>query len=299
MNLTAAWWQQPHTCASPKATLATVSRIDPKTRAVQRTELIGQIIRTIERDQIDVVVVDPFVETFEGDENSNMDVKAVGVIWREVARRTGCSVLLVHHTKKYATGMTGDADAARGASSLVNLCRIAVTLFTMSADEAKANGLETEERTKFVRFDDAKANMTLATGRARWFEKVTVTLPNGAMGVAGDEVGVLSPWKPPGAFAGADTRSLNVALDMISRGLCDDNGAPTGERFTKSSTNNSKRWAGNPIMQATGLAEDQAKGVIKAWLESKLLTEDEYQTANGDKRKGLWVDDSKRPEAQP
>ena len=52
-------------------------------------------------------IADPFAETFEGDENSNSEVKFVGILWREVARKTKAAMWLVHHTKKYAGSMAG------------------------------------------------------------------------------------------------------------------------------------------------------------------------------------------------
>ena len=50
--------------------------------------MIEQLRETIQLADIGVVVCDPFAETFEGDENSNSEVKWAGILWREVARKT-------------------------------------------------------------------------------------------------------------------------------------------------------------------------------------------------------------------
>src|SRR5262249_25356633 len=98
-----------------------IAKFDTKTKTLVRTPLLEQLIKVITENGIDIIFVDPFAETFEGDENSNSELKWAGILWREVARRAGAAVCLVHHTKKYATGMAGDVDAARGAGALIGI----------------------------------------------------------------------------------------------------------------------------------------------------------------------------------
>src|SRR5262249_10779043 len=115
---------------------AIIAKFDVRSKTLVRTPLVEMLIATIVQNSFDIIVVDPFAETFEGDENSNSELKWAGIIWREVARRTNAAVLLVHHTKKYATGMAGDVDAARGAGALIGIARIVSTLFPMTEKEA-------------------------------------------------------------------------------------------------------------------------------------------------------------------
>ena len=63
----------------------------------------------------------------------------------------------------------------------------------MSEKDAERLGILPEERHRWVRLDDAKANLALASGQARWFERVSVTIANG------EEVGVLVPGDPAAA----------------------------------------------------------------------------------------------------
>lgn len=253
-----------------------IARTDSRTKTVIRTPLVEKLIATIVEQDIGVVVADPFAETFEGDENSNSEVKWAGILWREVARRADCCLMLVHHTKKYAGGMAGEADASRGGGALIGTARIMSTLFMMTEDEASAMNVPPEDRTRYVRFDDAKANQS-RLGVVRWFEKQTVTLNNGNGFLPGDEVGVLVPWKPPGALDGISIHQINQALDAIDRGIVDDAGAPTGHFYTATAAGaRNDRWAGHVLKQHFGCEDAVAKKLVKDWLGRGVLEVTEY-----------------------
>lgn len=152
---------------------------------------VDACIARIREHGIGLFVVDPFVETHELNENSNEQIKAVAVMFREVARAAGCAVLLVHHTAKppqgSSDGHAGNMNTARGASALVGVARVVQTLFAMSEKDAERHDVAKEDRHLHLRLDDAKANLGLMSPEARWFRKAGVELPNG------DEVGVLEP----------------------------------------------------------------------------------------------------------
>jgi KaiC/GvpD/RAD55 family RecA-like ATPase len=254
-------------------------------KVVIATPLADAIKQTVEANGIGVVIVDPFAETFEGDENSNSEVKWAAAIWRAVARDCRCSVMLVHHTPKYAKGMAGDADAARGAGALVNSARIVSTLFTMTDEEGALFGIKPDQSHKYVRFDDAKANLTLITGKARWFEKISHDLPNG------DSVGVLKPWKPPGVFDGVSVETITDILRTLDAGR--DGGKYL---FNVNAANNvTPAWAGAVIMDATGCDRDRAAKMMREWLQSGLLVRADYTSENRHAKVGVRVDFSKRP----
>lgn len=159
--------------------------------AVIRMPDVDACIEQIRAHDIGLFVVDPFIETHEVNENSNEQIKAVAAMFREIARKGECAVLLVHHTAKppqgASDGHAGNMNTARGASALVGVARVVQTLFAMSPKDAEAYGVPDEERHLYVRLDDAKANLGLITGRARWLRREGVTIANG------DEVGVLVP----------------------------------------------------------------------------------------------------------
>lgn len=251
-----------------------IAQSDSKTKIVHRTQLFDAMTSTIVENGIGIVVVDPFAETFVGDENSNSEVKWAAIAWREMARLTDCALMLVHHTRKYAGQMAGDPDASRGGGALIGTARIVSTMFTMSEEDAAGLGVDEAERYRYVRFDDAKSNLTKISGRARWFEKVSVTLPNGSGEEPADEIGVLRPWTPPGAFDGVSSGQVNVALDRIRDGVTNDSGQPSGEFYVMS--DRSGRYVGQVIETVLGVPRQQAKRVVETWRATGLISEISY-----------------------
>jgi hypothetical protein len=73
----------------------------------------------------------------------------------------------------------------RPASALIGVARVILTLFGMSKKDAEMYGIPDNERHKWVRLDDAKANLSLASPDATWYLRVGVEIANK------DEVGVL------------------------------------------------------------------------------------------------------------
>ena len=253
-----------------------IAKVDGRSKVVVRTPLIEELVETIKVNRIGVIVVDPFAETFVGDENSNSEVKWALVLWREIARRTGASLLLVHHAKKYAGGMAGDADASRGGGSIIGIVRILMTLFSMTEDEAAGMDVPEGERSNYVRLDDGKANYS-KKGDPRWFEKRSYTLNNSTGIIPGDEVAVLVPWAPPGAFDGFTVHDLNRALDVIDAGLLGTDGRPSGQFFTASAAGaNAERWAGRVLTRELECSEQQAKNIIRVWLKNDVLEVFDY-----------------------
>jgi len=210
---------------------AVVAKFDAKTKTLVRTPLLEQLVKIILDNQIDIIFVDPFAETFEGDENSNSELKWAGIIWREVARCTRVAVCLVHHTKKYATGMAGDVDAARGAGALIGIARIVSTLFPMTTREAETmlKPADQDKRGLYLRYDDAKANLNIISPFARWFFKQTITLDNKTPELPGDDVGVLIPWKPEGPSV--LEAQIVAFFKRVDQGIVDQDGQPTGEFY--------------------------------------------------------------------
>jgi hypothetical protein len=138
----------------------------------------------VERE-IKLWVIDPLVKAHQINENDNGEMDRLMTELSRIATDTGCSIHLVHHTRKKNndTG-NGDADTARGASSVVNAARVAHTLNGMGSKEAALYGLG-EEKGWYLRVDDAKANLTPPADKAEWFKRHSIKLDNG------DYVGVL------------------------------------------------------------------------------------------------------------
>jgi hypothetical protein len=246
-----------------------------------RQPLVEQLINTIRKEKIDVVIVDPFAETFLGEETV-MELKWVATLWREVARATDCSVWLIHHTKKYATGMAGDIDAARGSGALSNVTRIGTTLFVMTKDEASQFGITEEDRTLYIRLDDAKANYDRASPLAQWFRMETVHLQNHHDDVPGDNVGVPIPWNAPTALDGTNDSTTADFLATVDKGIVDKEGNFLGEYYTinlrQKAGDSINRWVGLLVQSKFKCDEGKARSMIKQWTKTNVLVEFDYKT---------------------
>ena len=153
----------------------------PKFRTHEMAAL-GELCR---EQGIGVLLVDPVVETHDSDENNQQDMKAIMAAYRQLARDYNIAVVLAHHTPK--GGERASQDAFRGASAIINSARIGLTLFEASADDGLKYRIPPAKLNNYVRLDDAKANLTLRSGRPTWFRRQSVVLRSG------DEVGVLYP----------------------------------------------------------------------------------------------------------
>jgi hypothetical protein len=241
---------------------------------------------------IGLIVVDPFVKSHGLDENSNPHMDAAATAWAEVAERSGAAVLLVHHLRKLGPNATLDVEATRGAKALTDAARSASLLSPMGAEEAERLGIPPAERFRYVRLDDAKANLAPRAEVALWYRLDSVPLGNATDAYpGGDTVAALAPWKPPSPFGGLGAEALNAALDAIAAGP-----AP-GQLFsaTRGGFGANERWAGNVLVRQ-GLAPAEAARAIAAWLRSGLLAETDYRDpVHRRTRKGVRVVDGKRP----
>jgi hypothetical protein len=233
-----------------------------------------------------VVIVDPFAETFMGEE-TNTELKWVGALWRDIARQTNTAVWLIHHTKKYANDMAGDIEASRGGTALGNIARIGTTMFPMTTDEARAMGVPDGERRSYVRFDDAKANYHMLGGHAQWFKSETVHLQNSEGDLPGDNVGVFEPWTPPAASITEE--QLTSTLRKIDAGIDDDDGKPLGEYYTVNNKQRSgdsfNRWVGLLIAREFQCSEQQAKQIVDDWRRANIIVEFQYKSS----RTSKWI----------
>jgi|GEM_PF-6367639 len=166
-----------------------------KSGHLRTTKHVDTLIKRLKEKQIDCFIVDPLVEFHEAEENDNVQMAYVAGVLRRIAVESNTAVVIGHHDRKpdnaSSKGHQGNQNAMRGASSLQGVTRAILTLYTMSEDDAKANGVSKEQRHRFVRLDGAKNNLGLAGGDAHWFERrgQPLTFDSGKS----QEIGVLSP----------------------------------------------------------------------------------------------------------
>lgn len=249
------------------------------------------LLEQIRALEIGCVIVDPFVNSHELEENSNPHINAAARAWAEIAEAGNCAVLLIHHTRKGAAA--GDIDAARGASALIGAARAGFTLTAMTSEEAAEFGIPEAERRRHVRLDDAKANLAPPSEKARWFRLDSVQLGNANdFYPKGDSVQAVSAWEPPSIWQDLTPAAINVALDAIAAGI------GGGRRFTASRAGKGggERWAGRVLTRDHGLNDDQAAKVIATWVRSGLLVEDTYVDPQTRKAVScVRVDNTRRP----
>ena len=253
------------------------------------------VAATIRSYGIGLMVVDPYAETNEVDENSNSQMIHAVAAWRRIARACSCAILLVHHVRK---GAMTDIESARGARALTDSARVGLLMSPMSAAEAEALGIEDEGRTGYVRLDNAKANLAPRPAVATWFHLEQVAIGNPTDQYPnGDRVAVITTWEPPSAWDGLDP----IILDRIFRRF--EEGSD-GEYYSFA-RQAKDRWAGNVIMEETGRTAHQASTILAAWKKNQVIAEGTYvSNKRGQKPTGRLIVNpvpaaEMRREAQP
>jgi hypothetical protein len=195
-----------------------------------------------------------------------------------------------HHTKKGQL-TPGDADSGRGASATRDAGRLIHTLTPMSEDEAKAFGIDPEQRHSYIRLDKGKVNLAPPARTATWFKLIGVPLGNGNDEYPnGDDVQTVEPWDPPKTWEGLASTTLNVALTDI------DNGMPNGQRYSAAPKADDRAAWKVVQRHCPDRTEAQCRGIIRTWVKNGVLVERNYDDPIEHKeRKGLYVDPTKRP----
>ena len=279
-------------CASPTA-LIKLAEMDPKKRTRHLGILESQLRMTLEAHKrnggaIDLLSLDPFVKTHALEENDSGDMNYVCDVLAKLSAEFNLAVDSPHHVHK-GTVEPGNADAGRGSSGIRDAARLVYTLCAMSKDEAERFGISPDQRRFYVRLDPAKLNIAAPPATATWFKLVGVAIGNGTSDYpSGDTVQVAEPWSPP-ALWDISAEVLNRVLDDIAKGLED------GRRYSNAPAATDRQvWL--VVERHTSKTEAQCRQIINAWLDSGLLYADDYDDPQQRrKRKGLYVNDTKRP----
>ena len=226
---------------------------------------------------------DPFLRTHRVSENDNPALDEAAAAWGEVAEMANAAIGVCHHTRKVAAGQEVTVEDSRGGVALTNASRDVRTLNRMTAGEAKQAGVDVDERKSYLKVTKGdKSNFASATDDAEWYRFVGVPLGNG------EDVGVLTPWKWPSAFADIATGDLFRVQKRIAEG-----------QWRKSER--CENWAGRAVAEVLeyDIGSDEARKAIrrmlKIWTENKAL---KVTKANDSKRMprewvevGEWAND--------
>jgi len=247
------------------------------------TELLQELELQIIANQIDVLVLDPFVASHNVGENDNMAINAVVRALARLAEHARCAVELVHHVRKPGGGNTTETDVndARGASALIGGVRSARVLNVMSSEDAERLGVE--NRFAYFRVDNGKANLAPRSDQAVWRHIASVDLDNGH-GQSSDHVGVVTQWTMPTLFTG-QSQDIAAQVQAIVR--------RQEYRYDQRASN----WLGNALYDLTGIDPTDKKGIsrlrqmIDAWIQSGALRKEIIHDAHRKPRAVLRASD--------
>ncbi len=231
---------------------------------------------------IGLVIVDPFVNCHEVNEQDNTKIAAVVRQWADIAEQTGCAIELLHHTRK-ANGNVDDdsADELRGAGAFVNAARSVRRLARMTKDESARAGID--DRRRFFRvIAGAKSNLMLHSDEAQWRELVSIDLGNGTVDHPADRVQAAAAWRFPDAADDCSVEQLGAILEKLRAGQ--------GRESVQS-----PEWAGRAVADVLGLdlGDEAAKASVKAalrkWLREGTLKAVERTDGKTRKARGFLV----------
>jgi hypothetical protein len=230
---------------------------------IVETKFCQALIRYIEEHNIGLLIFDPAISAHSGLNENRSEMQALIEKFRFIADVCDIPVALVHHYRK--SGVAGDANSARGSSTMVDASRNVLTVDPMSEKQAAAMLSNPEERERYFSVSHGKSNYAHKSVR-QWFRIDSVTLVNGETGptIAVAEFGGGGEIVEPG-----DLESL---LDEIDAGL------PNGDRYTRSGRDDHRLDA--LLTRNYDIPRDRAKQIIKNLTKANVISITEYKKAN-------------------
>ena len=257
---------------------------NPKTGTTIAEPVVKSLIDTMLDNEIDVLIIDPFVSSHRVTENDTMAMEMVAKQWTKIADETDTAIELIHHTRK-----TGGAEATvedgRGAVAVLAAVRSAQVLNKMTPDEGVKAGVENHR--EYFKVENGKANLAPPPEGKDWYRIIPVSLGNGDGGLLdkGDSVGVVVSWKWPDPLDGVTGRDFEAAAAEIRKGSWREN-------------IQSKDWVGYAVAKALKIdlsskaGKAKVVGLIKVWLKAGSLVVVEDTDPKRNVRKFVKVADA-------
>jgi RecA-family ATPase len=119
-----------------------------------------------------LVIFDTLTRWHQLEENSNGDMARVLGVFEMITKKTGASVLLLHHVSKGMArdGRQDEQQATRGAASITDNARWQGFMQTMTKDEAEQYDIHADFRKKYVNTGGNKENYGTSTAE-KWLER--------------------------------------------------------------------------------------------------------------------------------
>ena len=188
---------------------------DKKAGVKINAPIVEAVVEQIKRNEIDVMIIDPFVSTHRVNENDNGAIDRVAKLWAQIADDTNCAIDVVHHLRKLAD-REATVEDARGAVSLIGAARSVRVLNRMSEEQATKANLAPDERFSYFSIQQGKANLTRVDNSQHWRRLESVPLGNGrGMAKPQDHAGVVTKWKWPSKEEIADAVPTDVKRAVL------------------------------------------------------------------------------------
>jgi hypothetical protein len=195
-----------------------VAEVGSGERFTPDANLLTHMYQEIQRNKFDVVIVDPLIALHGVPESNPVMMRGVMDIFRDLAVSASCSVEIVGHTRKPAMGATDaqlTAYDTRGSGAIVDALRSVRMLDLMTAEEARAAGIEDHARERYVKVTPAKRNYSATAVMPDWVKIENLIISSG------DDVGVVAPWEwpdsDPAALEANVLRAQQVFLEAARR----------------------------------------------------------------------------------
>lgn len=240
---------------------------DKKAGVRMQQPIIEAVVDQINRYEIDVMIVDPFVSTHSVNENDNGAIDKVAKLWAQIADRTNCAIDIVHHLRKVAD-REATVEDARGAVSLIGAARSVRVLNRMSPEQASEAGVSPDERFGYFSVTYGKSNLTPLSSRLDWRRLESVALGNGrGLSKPQDHAPVVTEWRWPSSEEVAG--ELTPEQIMHIRSLVDNGQYKESPR--------AKNWVGGAVAYALSLDLEEeanrrrATTIVKALMKEGTL----------------------------
>jgi hypothetical protein len=259
--------------------------IQAKSGAEIKAPVVEGLLLALQKQKVDVLVIDPFIKAHKVSENDNAAIDAIAQEWVRIADKAHVGVVLVHHSRKM-NGNEASVDDSRGASALPSAARATLVLARMTKKDATETGKLKEYKSLF-RIADAASNLAAAPGDdEQWFEITSVDLGNGRFAEDGsllkrsDRIGVARLYKPLDIPQDGDERleQEKTALTELSSGSW------------RKDKNAKDAWGGVVIGRAFHIdigepeGAAQVKAIIARWLREGKLGEETRHDHRRNKR---------------
>ena len=250
--------KQVHFVRKPGDRLSFAVSVDGDLKFPHSAEIIDRLrdIRAV------LLVVDPFNHSHSlQDGNNNVLIARVAAEMALIGSKSGVAVLVLHHLRK---GSTGDPDDLMGATSLRATFRSCRILARMVPDAAQKMNIPDPWR--YIRIAGSKENYAPPPEKATWFKLLGLPLGNATDEYPeGDDVAVAVTWQPRPMFGDMDGATLRAVFEELRREIY----GPT--RQAKHTP-----WVGNALINFGGRSQSEAAKIVRAWLDSGVLSIGEY-----------------------